>query len=212
MSAHPKSRRTGGTAPAKFAVRRVRPAPPAEPVAATVETTTVAGDATVGSRPAKRPHRAANVLIGLLLAALGFAIAVQIRSVSSSDALAGARPDELARILADVNDRQSRLQGQIQQLQGELRKLDTNGSNDTAARSLSSSSSSAPGTSWNGPAPEAIPARLIRPPGTAAAASAPGPPPDMPRVANRATPSSSATACASAAIDASPNGAGVEPP
>jgi hypothetical protein len=37
-------------------------------------------------------------------------------------------------------------------------------------------------------------------------------PADMPRVANRATPSSSATACASAAIDASPNGAGVEPP
>jgi hypothetical protein len=33
-------------------------------------------------------------------------------------------------------------------------------------------------------------------------------PPDMPRVVNRATPSPSATACASAAIEASPNGAG----
>lgn len=76
------------------------------------------------------------------------------------------------------------------------------------ARSSSSRSSSAPGTSWNGPAPEAIPARVTRPPGTAAAASAPGPPPDMPSVANRATPSPSATACASAATDASPNGAG----
>ena len=41
---------------------------------------------------------------------------------------------------------------------------------------------------------------------------APGPPPDMPSVANRATPSPPATACASAAIDASPNGTGVEPP
>ena len=52
------------------------------------------------------------------------------------------------------------------------------GSNATAVRSLSSSWPRAPGTRWNGPAPEAIPTRLTRPPGTAAAASAPGPPPD----------------------------------
>jgi hypothetical protein len=45
-------------------------------------------------------------------------------------------------------------------------------------------------------------------PGTVAAASAPGLPPDAPSVANRLTPSASATACAPAAIDASPNCAG----
>jgi uncharacterized protein YlxW (UPF0749 family) len=78
--------------------------------------------------------RSANILIGVLLAALGFAIAVQIRSVSSSDALSGARPDELARILSDLNSQQSRLQGQIAQLQDELRKLNENGNRDTAAR------------------------------------------------------------------------------
>jgi uncharacterized protein YlxW (UPF0749 family) len=127
MTPKPKSRKAGSTAPAKAAVRRPKPA---APVAASTE----ALAATDKAPPPKRPTRAASVLIGVLLAALGFAIAVQIRSVSSSDALAGARPDELARILADVNDRQSRLQGQIAQLQGELRKLDTSGSNDTAAR------------------------------------------------------------------------------
>ena len=68
------------------------------------------------------------------------------------------------------------------------------GSSDSAERSLSSRVSSAPGTSWNGATPWAIPARLTRPPGTAAAASAPGPPPDQPSVANRSTASSSAIA------------------
>jgi uncharacterized protein YlxW (UPF0749 family) len=127
MNAHPKSRWFGTGPAAKSAVRRPKPAVPAETTAETV--------ASPAEAPARRrPTRAASVLIGVLLAALGFAIAVQIRSVSSSDALSGARPDELARILADLNDRQSRLQGQIGQLQGELRKLDTSGSNDTAAR------------------------------------------------------------------------------
>jgi uncharacterized protein YlxW (UPF0749 family) len=124
VSAHPKSRKAGSGTPAKAAVRRSKPPVPVETPA----------EAPIEPPAPKRPTRVASVLIGVLLAALGFAIAVQIRSVSSSDALSGARPDELARILADLNDRQSRLQGQIAQLQGELRKLDTSGSNDTAAR------------------------------------------------------------------------------
>lgn len=85
------------------------------------------------SNDPKRTTRSANALIGVLLAALGFAIAVQVHSVSSSDALSGARPDELARILSDLNGRQSRLQGQIEQLQAELTKLNASGNKDAAA-------------------------------------------------------------------------------
>ena len=148
MSLKPKSRKSGSIAPAKLAARRSKSVAPAETPVEAVETPVEAPE-TTAAPPRKLPTRAASVLIGVLLAALGFAIAVQVRSVSSSDALAGARPDELARILAlhvavdpedlldllaDLNDRQSRLQGQIEQLQGELRKLDTSGSNDTAAR------------------------------------------------------------------------------
>ncbi|MGI8880677.1 MAG: DUF881 domain-containing protein [Jatrophihabitans sp.] len=80
------------------------------------------------------PMKSANALIGVLLAALGFAIAVQIRSVSSSDALSGARPDDLVRILDDQNSRQDRLQQQINQLQDTLRKLNASNDSDSAAR------------------------------------------------------------------------------
>ncbi len=80
------------------------------------------------------PVKSANVLIGVLLAALGFAIAVQIRTVSSSDALSGARPDDLVRILDDQNSRQTRLQQQINQLQETLRRLNASNDSDSAAR------------------------------------------------------------------------------
>ncbi len=65
---------------------------------------------------------------------LGFALAVQFRSNSTNDVLAGAREADLIRILDDQNSRIDRLQGQISDLQAARQRLSLNGSNNTAAR------------------------------------------------------------------------------
>ena len=79
-------------------------------------------------------NRGATVLIGALLAILGFALAVQFRSNASTDSLATAREDDLVRILDDQNSRIERLQGQISDLQTAKSKLSDSGSNTAAAR------------------------------------------------------------------------------
>jgi uncharacterized protein YlxW (UPF0749 family) len=88
------------------------------------------------THPAVRRSRnsVATVLIGALLAMLGFALAVQVRSNSRSDALAGAREADLVRILDDQNSRIDRLQGQISDLQTARQRLSDSGSNNAAAR------------------------------------------------------------------------------
>lgn len=79
---------------------------------------------------AKAPIRAAPtrpwvavVLIGLLCAMLGFALAVQLRTVDSDQGLAGAREEDLARILADLESRQDRLRSEIGEQQDLLEQL-----------------------------------------------------------------------------------------
>lgn len=123
-SSHARARRPAGKAPSK------------KPTAAEPEAVEKDTDETKHKLSASNGHpmKSANALIGVLLAALGFAIAVQIRSVSSSDALSGARPDDLVRILDDQNSRQDRLQQQINQLQDTLRKLNASNDSDSAAR------------------------------------------------------------------------------
>ena len=89
-----------------------------------------------GDPPARRRtrNRGATVLIGTLLAMLGFALAVQFRSNSQTDALAGAREADLVRILDDQNSRIDRLQDQIADLQAARQRLSDSGSNNVAAR------------------------------------------------------------------------------
>jgi uncharacterized protein YlxW (UPF0749 family) len=95
----------------------------------------VDGPAEPSNRPALwRRDRRAAALIGVLTALLGFAIAVQLRSASTGDALAGAREDDLVRILDDQNSRAVRLRAQIADQQALLAKLAAAGGNDTAAR------------------------------------------------------------------------------
>jgi uncharacterized protein YlxW (UPF0749 family) len=86
------------------------------------------------SRPANGRARTAGPLIGGLLALLGFALAVQLRSNASNDSLAGARQDDLARILDDQNGRVDRLQQQIGDLQAAKQKLSAGGTDAAAAR------------------------------------------------------------------------------
>ena len=87
-----------------------------------------------GGRPRWGRNRGATVLISALLAILGFALAVQFRSNSRTDALAGAREADLVRILDDQNSRIERLQGQISDLQTAKQRLSDSGSNNAAAR------------------------------------------------------------------------------
>jgi uncharacterized protein YlxW (UPF0749 family) len=83
--------------------------------------------------PGKKMNRGATSLIAVLLALLGFAIAVQLRSNSANDGLSGAREDDLVRILDDQNSRLDRLQQQLTSLQATKQKLTDTGSNSAAA-------------------------------------------------------------------------------
>jgi len=82
----------------------------------------------------RRLNRGSTLLIGLLLAMLGFGLAIQLQSNSKNDALAGAREDDLVRILDDQNSRIQRLQSQLSDLQAAKQKLSDSGSNNAAAR------------------------------------------------------------------------------
>jgi uncharacterized protein YlxW (UPF0749 family) len=84
---------------------------------------------------AKRKFRQrAGIVIGVLTALLGFAIAVQVRSNSSGDSLANARADDLVHILDDQNLRADNLRRQIAQLQATLAELKASGSRDIVAQ------------------------------------------------------------------------------
>lgn len=85
-------------------------------------------------RPGRRLNRGATALIGVLLAALGFGLAVQLQSNSKNDSFAGAREDDLVRILDDQNSRIQRLQSQLSDLQAAKQKLSDSGNGNAAAR------------------------------------------------------------------------------
>jgi uncharacterized protein YlxW (UPF0749 family) len=84
--------------------------------------------------PRRPSHVRASALIGVLTLLLGFAIAVQVRSTSNGDALAGARPDDLISILDDQNREAARLRARIADLQRTLQRLRDAGTNGPAAR------------------------------------------------------------------------------
>lgn len=61
-----------------------------------------------------RPRlRRVDLLVALLLAALGFAAAVQVRSTQVDGVLASARPEDLVRILDDLSGRNDRLRAEV---------------------------------------------------------------------------------------------------
>jgi uncharacterized protein YlxW (UPF0749 family) len=95
-----------------------------------------ATDATVaGSVATKRPrHLRAGALIGVLVALLGFAIAVQVHSNSSADRLSGLRDGDLISILDDQNSRADKLRQQIASLQATEQQLQASGNRDSVAQ------------------------------------------------------------------------------
>jgi uncharacterized protein YlxW (UPF0749 family) len=74
--------------------------------------------ALLGSRPS-----GPQLLVGILLALLGFALALQVRSTRTDPTLEGARQSDLVRILDDVSERAERLQAESRSLEALLADL-----------------------------------------------------------------------------------------
>ncbi|MFI5910525.1 DUF881 domain-containing protein [Dactylosporangium sp. NPDC051541] len=78
-------------------------------------------------------RKPANVVIALLLALLGFAVAVQFKAGGTDASLSSARPEDLVRILSDLDAQQERLRGEIGDLEDTQRQLDSGAQGRDAA-------------------------------------------------------------------------------
>ncbi|WP_448612734.1 DUF881 domain-containing protein [Modestobacter sp. URMC 112] len=85
-----------------------------------------------GPRRRRRDPLAAT-LIGVLTLLLGFAFAVQVRTTDEGTALAGAREEDLVRILDDLTGREDRLRQQIAEQRDLLDQLSSSDSQSAAA-------------------------------------------------------------------------------
>ncbi|MGY1824241.1 DUF881 domain-containing protein [Geodermatophilus sp. SYSU D00079] len=85
--------------------------------------------------PARRRRRdpLAALLITVLTLLLGFAFAVQVRSTGTGEDLAGAREEDLVRILDELNASEDRLRAQIADQRAALRELTNTDSQTEAA-------------------------------------------------------------------------------
>ncbi|MGY1735706.1 DUF881 domain-containing protein [Geodermatophilus sp. SYSU D00684] len=92
------------------------------------------GPAQAPAAPRRRRQRVvAGLLIGVLTLLLGFAIAVQVRSTGTGQALEGAREEELVAILDDLDLEEERLRAQIADQRSALRELSDTDSRSAAA-------------------------------------------------------------------------------
>jgi uncharacterized protein YlxW (UPF0749 family) len=89
----------------------------------------------VPAKPSGRRTRdpLAAVLIGVLTLLLGFAFAVQVRSVGDDQEYAGAREEDLVRILDELNAREERLREQISDHRIALQQLTSSDSQSATA-------------------------------------------------------------------------------
>jgi uncharacterized protein YlxW (UPF0749 family) len=94
-----------------------------------------AEDAPAPGKPARRRTRdpLAAALIGVLTLLLGFAFAVQVRTVGEDQQYAGAREEDLVRILDELNAREERLRDQIADQRSALQQLTSSDSQSEAA-------------------------------------------------------------------------------
>ena len=81
--------------------------------------------------PAPRRRRA-DVVVGVLVAVLGFAVVVQVRSTRSAGPLAAAREGDLVQILDDLSNRSDRLRQEVATLTATRERL-TSGSGASEA-------------------------------------------------------------------------------
>jgi uncharacterized protein YlxW (UPF0749 family) len=78
---------------------------------------------TGGAGPRRPRLTSAGVLIGVLIALLGFALAVQLRNHTADPALASARQEDLVRILSDLEAQEERARQEISDLEERQRQL-----------------------------------------------------------------------------------------
>jgi uncharacterized protein YlxW (UPF0749 family) len=88
------------------------------------------GEAAPGPRRRRSRDPLAAVLIGVLTLLLGFAFAVQVRNTGTDQVLAGAREEDLVRILDDLTAQQDRLRQEIADQRAAISQL---GSSDSAS-------------------------------------------------------------------------------
>ena len=94
-----------------------------------------AGESGAGRRRVLRWSRSpAAVLVGVLIGLLGFGLAVQVRSNTSTSGLPAARQEDLVRILDDLSSREDRLRRQIAELEAARARLSSAG--DTSSTAL----------------------------------------------------------------------------
>jgi uncharacterized protein YlxW (UPF0749 family) len=92
---------------------------------------TGSGDA--AAAPRRRRVSVAGAGIGVLLVLLGFAFVIQLRSHATDPQLASARPEDLVRILSDLDARKDRLTQEISQLETTQQQLAAGSQGRTAA-------------------------------------------------------------------------------
>jgi uncharacterized protein YlxW (UPF0749 family) len=80
----------------------------------------------------KRPS-SGSASIAVLLLLLGFALVVQLKSRNDDAALSSARPEDLVRILSDLDAQQTRLRDEINELEDTKRQLDSGTQGQEAA-------------------------------------------------------------------------------
>jgi uncharacterized protein YlxW (UPF0749 family) len=83
--------------------------------------------------PARRRAGSASVVIGLLLALLGFTLVLQLRGDSLDSDLAAMREDDLVRLQSDLTAQEDRLQKEINDLEARQRQLQSGAEGRRAA-------------------------------------------------------------------------------
>ena len=83
--------------------------------------------------PGRDRRSAGSAVIAILLLLLGFALVVQIKNRNSDAELSSARPEDLVRILSDLDSQQTRLRDEINDLEATKRQLDSGALGQEAA-------------------------------------------------------------------------------
>jgi uncharacterized protein YlxW (UPF0749 family) len=96
---------------------------PADPPEWDVDGAGAAEEAAPASSVRQRRLSVAGAAIGLLLVLFGFAFVVQLRSNATDEQVSSARPEDLVRILSDLDARKDRLSQEITQLQTTQQQL-----------------------------------------------------------------------------------------
>jgi uncharacterized protein YlxW (UPF0749 family) len=85
------------------------------------------------ARPVRKRRGTAGVIILVLLALLGFTLAVQLRGKSVDSDLAAMREDDLVRLQSDLQGQEDRLQREISSLEDSQRQLQSGAQGRAAA-------------------------------------------------------------------------------